>query len=236
MSPALNRVNAFITNPLLRAVIGQAISGFRFRWLMDTGKILLCDLSKGALGEDASAVLGSLITTKLYLAALSCQDVRESQHRPFVVYADEVQNFIDGVQFATILSEARKYALSLTIATQVITQLPRESIDAVFANCATVITFRVGGDDAETLKREFSTVIPASELQDLSDFRTCVRTMSAGPGRPPIPYGPVSVKTFPTFQCQGTENDKARVIEASLRPYSRPRAEVEAEIEKFLAA
>src|ERR1017187_5103595 len=227
ISPVLNKVNAFITNPLLLAVIGQATSAFRFRWVMDTGKILLCDLSKGALGEDVSALLGSLITTKIYLAALSRQQIPESERRPFVLYADEVQNFIHGVQLPTILSEARKYSLSVTIATQVITQLPKESIDAVFGNCATVISFRVGGDDAETLQREFATILPASNLQDLPDFKTYVRTMSAEPGRPSQPQGPMTVKTFPAFGRQGTENNKARVIQASLRRYSRPRTEVD---------
>ena len=235
IAPVLNKVNAFITNPLLRAVIGQATSAFRFRWVMDTGKILLCDLSKGALGEDASSLLGSLITTKLYLAALSRQQITESERRPFILYADEVQNFIHGVQLPTILSEARKYALALTIATQVITQLPEASIDAVFGNCATIISFRVGGNDAETLQREFATVIPATALQDLSDFKTYVRTMSAERGRPAIPYGPVAVRAFPAFQRRGTENDKNRVIETSLRRYTRPRAEVDLRLQKFFA-
>ena len=235
IAPVLNKVNAFITNPLLRAVIGQATSAFCFRWLMDTGKILLCDLSKGALGEDVSTLLGSLITTKLYLAALSRQDLPEAERRPFILYADEVQNFIHGVQLPTILSEARKYGLGLTIATQVITQLPHEAIDAVFGNCATIITFRVGGEDAETLKREFATVMPASTLQELADFKTYVRTMSAEPGKPATPHGPVAVKTFPFFGRQGTENDKARVIETSLRRYSRPSAEVETKLSKFLS-
>jgi hypothetical protein len=198
-------------------------------------EFLLCDLSKGALGEDASSVLGSLITTKLYLAALSRQQIPESERRPFILYADEVQNFIHGVQLPTILSEARKYGLALTIATQVITQLPDDSIDAVLGNCATVISFRVGGNDAETLQPEFATVIPASALQDLSDFKTYVRTMSAEPGRPAIPYGPVAVKAFPAFQRQGTENDKARVIETSLRRYTRPRAEVELKFQFFFS-
>ncbi len=234
ISPVLNKVNAFITNPLLRAVIGQATSAFRFRWVMDTGKILLCDLSKGALGEDVSALLGSLITTKLYLAALSRQDIPEVERQPFILYADEIQNFIHGVQLPTILSEARKYSLSLTIATQVITQLPRESIDAVFGNCATVISFRVGGDDAQTLTREFATVLPASNLQDLPDYKTFIRTMSAEHGRPGQPQGPITVKTFPAFARQGTENDKARVIETSLQRYTRPRPAVEAKLNKFL--
>lgn len=181
-----------------------------------------------------SALLGSLITTKLYLAALSRQDIPEAERRPFVLYADEIQNFIHGVQLPTILSEARKYSLSVTIATQVITQLPRESIDAVFGNCATVISFRVGGEDAQTLTREFATVLPASNLQELADFKTYVRTMGAERGRPASPYGPVTVNTFPAFAPKGTENDKARVIQASLRRYTHPRAAVDAKLNKFL--
>ena len=235
ISPVLNKVNAFTTNPLLRAVIGQATSAFRFRWLMDTGKILLCDLSKGALGEDVSALLGSLITTKLYLAALSRQQIPEGERRPFILYSDETQNFIHGVQLSTILAEARKYGLSVTIATQVITQLPKESIDAVFGNCATVVAFRVGGEDAETLRREFATIMPASNLQDLADYKIFVRTMSAEPGRPGEPRGPITVKTFPAFTRQGTENDRARVIESSLRRYTRPRHAVDLKLEKFFA-
>jgi TraM recognition site of TraD and TraG len=234
ISPVLNKVNAFITNPLLRAVIGQATSAFRFRWLIDSGKILLCDLSKGALGEDVSALLGSLITTKLYLAALSRQEIPEAERRPFVLYMDEVQNFIHGVKLPTILSEARKYGLALTIATQVITQLPKDSVDAVFGNCATVISFRVGGEDAETLTREFATVIPATNLQELPDYKMYVRTMSAQPDRPASPRGPITVKTFPAFKQQGTENDKARVIETSSRRYTRPRAQVDAQLNKFI--
>jgi hypothetical protein len=112
--------------------------------------------------------------------------------------------------------------------------LPRESIDAVFRNCATVISFRVGGEDAETLKREFATILPASNLQDLPDYKTFIRTMSAEPGRPGEPQGPMTVKTSPAFAPQGTENDKTRVIQASLRRYTRARAVVDAKLNKFL--
>ncbi|SPE24536.1 hypothetical protein SBA2_20009 [Acidobacteriia bacterium SbA2] len=109
-----------------------------------------------------------------------------------------------------------------------------ESIDAVFGNCATVISFRVGGEDAQTLTREFATVLPASNLQDLPDYKTFSRTMSAKPGRPGQHQGPMTVRTFPAFARQGTENDKTRVIQASLRRYSRPRAAVDAKLNKFL--
>ena len=179
ISPVLNKVNAFITNPLLRAIIGQTKSSFDFRWLMDSGKILLCDLSKVGLGEDVSALLGSLVMTKLSLAALSRQDVPENDRRIHLLYAGEVQNFVHGVKLSTILSEARKYRLALTIATQSINQLPEESIDAVFGNCATVMSFRVGGEDGETLKREFAMILPASHLQDLPDYKAYVRTMNS---------------------------------------------------------
>ncbi len=113
--------------------------------------------------------------------------------------------------------------------------MPRESIDAVFGNCVTVISFRVGSDDAQTLTREFATVLPASNLQDLPDYKTFVRTMSAEHGRPGQPHGPGTVKTFPAFAPPGTENDKARVIQASLRRYSPPRAEVDAKLNRSLS-
>ena len=128
----LNKVSKFITNPLLRAVIGQTTSSFDFRWAMDNGKIILCNLSKGALGEDVSSLLGSLIVTKLSLASLSRQNIPEADRRPHFLYADEIQNFIYGVDFPTILSESRKYALSLTLGTQTLSQLPEDSVAAVF--------------------------------------------------------------------------------------------------------
>src|SRR5437867_10059669 len=147
IAPLLNKVSKFITNPLLRAVIGQTKSSFDFRWAMDNSKIILCNLSKGALGADVSSLLGSLIVSKLALASLSRQDIPEADRRPHYLYADEVQNFTHGVDFPTILSESRKYALSLTIGTQTLSQLPEETLASVFGNCATIISFRVSGDE-----------------------------------------------------------------------------------------
>src|SRR6266540_168958 len=166
IAPLLNKVSKFITNPLLRAVIGQTTSSFDFRWLMDSGKILLCDLSKGALGEDVSSLLGSLIVTKLALASLSRQDMPESERRPHYLYIDEVQGFTHGMDLPTILSESRKYALSLTLGTQTLSQLPSDSIAAVFGNCATIISFRVSGDDAKELVREFAASGEGPRLTD----------------------------------------------------------------------
>lgn len=131
----------------------------------------------------------------------------------------------------TILSEARKYSLVLTIATQTISQLPREAADAVFGNCATIISFRAGGEDSETLKREFATLLPASELQDLTEYKAYIRTMTSD--RPAMPTGPHLVTTFPPVAPEGIENDKQRVIETSLRRWTRSRAEVEATLNRF---
>ena len=111
---------------------------------------------KSGLGEDVTSLLGSLIVTKLSLAALSRQDIPEEDRRPHILYADEIQNFIHGVDFPTILSEARKYALALVIGTQTLNQLPEKTIAAVFGNCATLVSFRVSGQDAKTLVREFA--------------------------------------------------------------------------------
>lgn len=214
IAPLSNKVSKFTTNPLLRAVIGHATSSFDFRWAIDQGKIILCNLSKGALGGDVSSLLGSLIVTKLSLASLSRQDVLEADRRPHFLYADEVQNFCHCVDFPSILSESRKYALSLTIGTQTLSQLPERPIEAVFGNCATIVSFRVSGEDAHALVREFGAsgegprlaeqsfdvIVPASELQNLPDYKLYVRTLLDG--RPQEPY---LIQSFPPFEKSGVE-------------------------------
>ena len=245
VAPLLNKLNKFVANPLLRAVIGQTRSSFDFRWAMDNGKILLCDLSKGALGEDVTSLLGSLIVTKLSLAALSRQDTPEEDRRPHILYADEIQNFIHGVDFPTILSEARKYALALVIGTQTLNQLPEKTIAAVFGNCATLVSFRVSGQDAKTLVREFAAsgegpkpveqqfdvIVPASELQNLRDYKAYFRTLIAGQ-----PVEPSLISTFPPFGRTGNENRRDRIINTSHQRFSRNRSAVEAKLDKFLTA
>ena len=162
-APLMNKVGKLIGNPLLRAVIGQPTSSFDFRCAMDTRKLLLCDLSKGILGADVSSLLGSLIVSSISLAALSRKDVPEKDRVPFKLYADEVHNFIHGVDFPTILAEARKYKLPIVAATQTIAQLPEDSAGALFGNCATLISFRVGGQDAEILNLEFAKTVSPSQ-------------------------------------------------------------------------
>ena len=245
IAPLLNKVSKFISNPLLRAVIGQTTSSFDIRWLMDTGKILLCNLSKGALGEDVSSLLGSLIVSKLSLASLSRQDIPEADRRPHFLYADEIQTFTHGVDFPSILSESRKYALALTVGTQTLTQLPEGAIEAVFGNCATIISFRVSGDDAKALVREFAAsgegtrsaeqmfdlIVPATELQNLPDYKLYVRTLLNG--RPQDPY---LVQSFPPFPKTQRENSVERVLRTSGQRYGRERSGVEHRIGRFLQA
>jgi len=233
ISPLLNKVNKFITNPLLRDVIGQPRSSFDFRWAMDNNKIILCNLAKGALGDDVSSLLGSLILTKISLSALSRQDTPEDKRPLHVLYADEVQNFTHGVDFPTVLSEARKYHLALTIATQTLSQLPSLTLSAVFGNCATIISYRVSGEDADALQTEFATMLPARLLQDLPDFKLYIRTLMNDTHGATKPHEPKLVKALPPLTADDT-NTRENVIRTSLQRFSRPRAEVEAKLNRFI--
>jgi hypothetical protein len=167
ISPILNKIGQFLSTDLVRNIIGQKNSTIDFREIMDTKKILIVNLSKGRLGEDNSNLLGSLIVTKLQLAALSRVDIPEKDREDFYLYVDEFQNFTTD-SFGTILSEARKYKLNLVLAHQYIAQLSESGNDkvknAIFGNIGTLISFRVGSDDAHALSKEFA---PVFEPQDL---------------------------------------------------------------------
>ena len=134
---------------------------------MDEGKILICDLSRGRLGEDNAATLGALLITKIQLAAMSRANIPLDQRRPFYLYVDEFQNFATD-SFAVILSEARKYGLYLTVANQYVAQMQQEVRDAVFGNVGSMITFRVGADDATALARYFEPIFEPNDLTNLS--------------------------------------------------------------------
>src|SRR5580704_8839722 len=163
-----NKVGQFVSNPLIRNILGQPRSTLNMRQIMDEGKIFIVNLSKGKMGEDNSTLLGAMIITRLQLAAMSRVDVKEDKRRDFFMYVDEFQNFATE-SFASILSEARKYHLSITLAHQYIGQLVTSDgstkvRDAVFGNVGTIITFRIGAEDAEFLENEF---LPEFEPQDL---------------------------------------------------------------------
>src|SRR5205085_11508004 len=124
---------------------------------MDERRILLANLSKGALGDDVSSLLGSLIVTKLSLASLSRESVPEAERKLHILYCDEMQNFTLGIDLPTILAESRKYALGLVVGTQTLSGIPERTVKSLFGNCATIASYRVSGEDAEALAREFGT-------------------------------------------------------------------------------
>jgi len=163
VAPVLNKVGAFTANPLVRNIIGQPKSSFNVRQIMDEHKILLVNLSRGLLGEDNAALLGSLLVTKIQLGAMSRADMPAEQRTPFYLYVDEFQNFATD-SFATILSEARKYGLNLTVANQYTAQMSIEVKDAVFGNVGSIVAFRMGADDATSMLRYFE---PKFEQYDL---------------------------------------------------------------------
>lgn len=154
VAPVLNKVGAFTANPLVRNIIGQPKSSFNIRQIMDERKILIVNLSRGLMGEDNASLLGALFVTKMQLAAMSRADIAADQRSPFYLYVDEFQNFATD-SFATILSEARKYGLNLTVANQYTAQMPQEVKDAVFGNVGSIIAFRMSADDAGTMQRYF---------------------------------------------------------------------------------
>jgi hypothetical protein len=231
ISPVLNKSRAFTTDPLLRAIIGQTRSSFDFRDAMDERKIILCDLSKGAIGADNAMLLGSLIVMQEKLAALSRADIRESERVPHLLFAEEAQNFIG--DFESILAETRKYNLVLAVATQGIESLSRETAAAIFTNAANLITFRVSNTDAERLKDEFTMAYPGAIIQDLPDYRAWVRTLVCD-SHGCRPAEPEQIATYPPrFREPGTEW-RSRIERTSNERYTRSRSQIEAKIERFL--
>ncbi len=222
ISPIQNKVGHFLSTPLVRNIVGQAQSSIDFRKIMDEGKVLIVNLSKGKIGEDNCGLLGAMIVTKIQLAALSRGDLPENKRKSFYLYVDEVHNFLT-LSFADILSEARKYGLSLILAHQYIEQLDEKIRSAIFGNVGTLIAFRVGARDAQFLKNEFTPVFDETDLVNLSNYHIYLKLMIDG-----ITSRPFSAITIPPLEIRTSH--KTRVIEASRAKFARVRAEVEREI------
>jgi len=188
-----NKIGQFISNPLIRNIVGQPQSSIDMRKAMDEGKIIILNLSKGRVGEDNSKLLGALLVTKIYLAAMSRVNVDESQRKDFYLYVDEFQNFATEA-FINILSESRKYHLCLTLAHQYIAQMEDPVRDAVFGNVGTIITFRIGAEDAEWMEREFSPTFEAPDFVNLTKYNIYLRLMIDG-----MAGQPFSAATLPPF-------------------------------------
>lgn len=223
IAPVLNKVGAFTANPIIRNIIGQPKSTFNIRKLMDEGKILIVNLSKGLIGEDNAAILGSFMVTKIQLAAMSRSDIeRVEDRRPFYLYVDEFQNFATD-SFATILSEARKYGLNLTVANQYISQMNETVRDAVFGNVGTMISFRVSADDAPILAKQFEPQFEPNDLLQMHNRHFIINMVIGGEKAPAFS---ATTLTLPAPQTDNT----GRIIENTRRHFSRSRADVEAEI------
>ena len=224
-----NKIGQFTANPIIRNIVGQPKSSFDIRKIMDEKKILIMNLSKGLIGESNANLLGSMLTTRIYLAAMSRADLSPTAMREmpnFYFYVDEFQSFANAT-FSNILSEARKYHLNLTIAHQYIEQMEEEVRNAVFGNVGTIVSFRVGPFDAEVLETIFTPQFLAADIVNLGFTQVYLTLMIDGIGSPPF-----SATTLPSIAVpQVSYRDVA--VASSRKQFARPRADVEQEIIAF---
>ncbi len=226
----VSKFGAFLSNEMMRNVIGQSKSSFNLREIMDNKKILFVNLSKGRTGELNSKLLGMIFVMKFQAAAMSRANVDEEDRQDFCLYVDEFQNFSTD-SFATILSEARKYRLNLVVANQFTTQLTDEIRDAVFGNIGSLIAFRVGADvDADALTKKFQPVFERDDILRLPNFNTVSQILIGG-----VPTQPFSMATMPPL---GTPNPELALAlkQLSFAKFGRPKASVEKEIFKRLTS
>ena len=229
IAPVLNKVGAFTANPIIRNIIGQPKSSFDVRKIMDEGKILVVNLSKGLIGEDNAGILGAFLVTKVQLAAMSRSDIPDvKDRRPFYLYVDEFQNFATD-SFAVILSEARKYGLNLTVANQYIAQMTDSVRDAVFGNVGTTISFRVSADDAPLLVKQFEPTFEGSDLIQMANRNFIISMIINGEKVPAFSATTLSIPNPPSDNLEA-------IIESSREQYSRPRSVVEDEIRETIEA
>src|SRR3989338_3010494 len=223
-----NKVGQFASNNVIRNILGQPRSKINIRKIIDEGKILVVNVSKGKIGEDASRLLGAFLITKIQLAAMSRVDTPESERRDFYLYVDEFQNFATE-SFANILSEARKYHLSLVMAHQYIKQMEEPVMDAVFGNVGTIVSFRVGAEDAEYLEKWFQPDFMMNDIVNLGKRSMYLKLMING-----VSSKGFSAQTLDRFPPLENSNREA-IIAASREAYSVPKSVVEKEIMEWAA-
>ncbi|MCL5432724.1 MAG: type IV secretion system DNA-binding domain-containing protein [Patescibacteria group bacterium] len=223
----VSKFGRFVTNKTIRNIIGQSDSAFNFRKVMDEGKILLINLSKGKIGEENSNFLGLVLVPKILIAAMSRQDIARDERRDFFLYVDEFQNFATP-DFAQILSEARKYKLNLTVANQFIGQMEEEIKNAIFGNVGTLVAFRVGVTDANYLQHEFQPVFTEADLINVERFNAYVKTVVNG--EPVPPFSMDLVKDMSKEKELKNPRVAELVKELSRLKYGRDAREIEDEI------
>ncbi len=224
--PIQNKVGQFLSTSLIRNIVGQVKSKINLREVMDQKKILIMNLSKGRIGEDASSLLGAMMITKIQLAAMSRVDVPEEERQDFYLYVDEFQNFATE-SFANILSEARKYRLNLILTHQYIGQLRDELVrDSIFGNVGTIVAFRVGAEDAAFLAKEFYPRFDETDLVDLDRYNVYVKLMIDG-----VTSEPFSAITLPPISQP--EGHQEKIIRVCRERYAEPRKVVEEKIGRW---
>ncbi len=224
-----NKIGQFISNPLIRNIVGQVKSSINMREIMDSKKILILNLSKGRIGEDNSRLLGALLITKIQLAAMSRVDTPEEKRPDFYLYVDEFQNFATEA-FIGILSEARKYHLCLTLAHQYISQMEDEVRDAVFGNVGTIISFRVGAADAEFLEPEFLPTFSEEDFVNLSKYNVYIKLMIDG-----ITSDPFSALTLPP-EAKPEKSYRNDIINYCRAIYSSRRNVVDSRVKHWMGS
>jgi DNA-directed RNA polymerase subunit RPC12/RpoP len=225
IAPVQNKVGQFLSSSVIRNIVAQVKSTMNLRRIMDDGKILIVNLSKGRIGEDNMRLLGGMLITKLQLAAQERQNISEKERRDFYLYVDEFQNFANE-SFASILSEARKYRLCLTVAHQYIEQLDEQVAAAIFGNVGTLLVMRVGAKDAEFMETEFSPGITPEDLVNLPKFQMYLKLMVDG-----VATAPFSANTLPPISKRMDSTE--RVVKVSRERYAEPRQIIEEKVLKW---
>ncbi|QQG40796.1 MAG: type IV secretion system DNA-binding domain-containing protein [Candidatus Levyibacteriota bacterium] len=223
----VSKFGRFVTNKMIRNIIGQSDSAFNFRKVMDEGKILLVNLAKGRIGEENSSFLGLILVPKILVAAMSRQDMPKDQRRDFFLYVDEFQNFATP-DFAQILSEARKYKLNLVVANQFIGQMEEEVKNAIFGNVGSVVSFRVGVTDANYLQHEFQPTFTEADLINVERFNTYIKKIVGG--EPVSPFSMDLTRDLTKEKAAANPRVAELIRELSRLKYGRDAAVVEAEI------
>lgn len=228
-APIFNRIGKLALSSTVRHIFGQTASKVSARQIMERGSIFIANLSKGSIGEDNASLMGAMIVSQFFLAALERQSIPEHQRRPFFLAIDEFQN-IGSDNFATILSEARKYGLGMTLAHQYMAQLPEPVWDAVIGNVGTFLSLRVGERDAATLARQYGESFPAERFTGLKNFELCAKLISTGIHRDPV----VGSTYRPQELEPARRGHRARIIRRSRRRYARRRVLVEEELQRWM--
>lgn len=227
IAPIQNKIGQFLLNPVVRNILGQVRKNVDIPFVMNNGRLFIANLSKGQLGHDKANLLGSLLVTQFQLGAMARSNQPEAERRDFYLFIDEFQNFSTDA-FASILAEARKYRLCLTLSHQYIDQLPETIRQAVFGNVGTLVAFRMGYTDAEVMEKEFGKTIPATSLADLERYEAVVKLLVEGSNQEPF-----RAKMMPPLQNH--TGRKERLIALSRERFAMPRTKIEGKLGRWMS-